>query len=187
MMNLKDDTSHSQREHQEAIRVSREHSELLATLICLKALHSPSTETLSKGQEWKGMVPGFDGPFCHLALLFAISSKMGWETLLASFANISVKKQENRHISLQTLRRAGNNYCDQLLDEKGTLCGSAFLRIKLQKYFLKEITEGECESIIELKRYHSLKKCFWASKQETQWCYWKLQRIVLILKDVCNI
>lgn len=135
----------------------------------------------------KGNGTGFDGPFCHLALLFAISSKMGWETLLASFANISMKKQENRHISLQALRRAGNNYCDQLLDEKGTLCGSAFLRTKLQKYFLKEITEGECESIIELKRYHSLKKCFWASKQETQWCYWKLQSIVLILKDVRNI
>lgn len=180
MMNLKDDASHSQREHQETIRVSREHSELLATLICLKALHSPSTETLGKGQEWKGMVPWFDGPFCH-------SSKMGWETLLASFANISMKKQENRHISLQALRRAGNDCCDQLLNEKVTLCGSAFLRTKSQKYFLKEITEGECESIIELKRYHSLKNVFEHQNKRHNSVIEKLQSIVLILKDVCNI
>ena len=154
MMNLKDDASHSQREHQETIRVSREHSELLAAFICLKALHSPSTETLGKGQEWKGMVSGFDGPFRH-------QFKNGMRNSTCFFCKYQYEKAgKNRHISLQALRRAGNDYCDQLLDEKGTLCGSAFLRTKSQKYFLKEITEGECESIIELKRYHSLKNVF---------------------------
>lgn len=77
MMNLKDDTSHSQREHQEAIRVSREHTELLATLICLKALHSPSTETLSKGQEWKGMVQDL---MVHSVIwLFFLQSVQKWD------------------------------------------------------------------------------------------------------------
>lgn len=118
---------------------------------CLKALHSPSTETLSKGQEWKGMVPGFDGPFCHLALLWVISSKMGWETLLASL-QISVWKSRKTDTFLSRLSEGlAITIVINYSDEKGTLCGSAFLRIKLQKYFLKRNHRGECESIIESK------------------------------------
>lgn len=50
-VNLKEDASQAQREHQETIRISREHGELLDALICLRVLHFLSTETFSKEQE----------------------------------------------------------------------------------------------------------------------------------------
>lgn len=76
---------------------------------------------------------------------------MGWETLLASFANISMKNQGKRQISLQALRRAGSDYCDQLLYKKGTLCGSAFLGTKSQKGLLKGNHRGSVSRLYNTK------------------------------------
>ena len=71
----------------------------LDALICLRVLHFLSTETFSKEQEWKGIISGFDGPFCYLAPHFTITSNTGQETLPASFANISMKMHAKRQFS----------------------------------------------------------------------------------------
>lgn len=50
-------------------------------------------------------MPGLDGPFCHLALSFAITEKTVWETLPASFVKYQYQKagKESFLLTLQGL------------------------------------------------------------------------------------
>lgn len=180
MMNLKDDASHSQREHQETIRVSREHSELLAALICLKALHSPSTETLGKAQEWKGMIPGFDGPFCH-------QFKNGMRNSTCFFCKYQYEKGWKQTHFSPGFQKGWQWLLWSITRWKRYTLWLSISENKVAEIFSKRNHRGGVWVNYRAQKISQPQKCFWASKQETQWCYWKLQSIVLILKDVCNI
>lgn len=181
-VNLKEDASHSQREHQETMRVSREHGELLPALICLKALQSLGTETFSKEQEWKGMIPGFDGPFCHLALLFAVQKWDGKLYLLLLQISVWKIRVRDRFLSRLSEGLAVTiviNYSTKKIHS----VAQHFWEQSHRKVYSREITGGVWVDYTTQK-ISQPQKCFWASKQVTQRSCWKLQSLVLILQDV---
>lgn len=135
--------------------------ELLAAVICLRALHSLSTETFSKEQEWKGTILGFECPFCHLALIFAISSKTGWEIYLLLLQISAWKSRGKRALFPQK----GWQWLlwSITLQKKVHFLAQHFWEQSHRKFFSREITGGVWVDY-RAQKISQPQKHFWASK-----------------------